>query len=120
MTVAVVSPEVRPTRMVVHGLGDDQAPGSVRTLHLLVPLHLALAHDEYLPCDVPRQSGGSTQIPSLTGYEPKLIETEAIEPEGLEPRKIELDRDIGTDPYQIQERLMRSNFQNPITEDMDE
>ena len=26
--------------MVVHGLGDDQAPGSVRTHHLLVPLHL--------------------------------------------------------------------------------
>ena len=25
-----------------------------------------LVHDEYLPCDVPRQSGGSTQIPSLT------------------------------------------------------
>ena len=23
-------------------------------------------HDPYLPCDVPRQSGGSTQIPSLT------------------------------------------------------
>ena len=25
----------------------------------------------YVPCDGPRQSGGSTQIPSLTGYEPK-------------------------------------------------
>ena len=38
------------------------------------------------------QSGGSTQIPSLTGYEPKsveikAIETEAIEPEDLEPRR---------------------------------
>ena len=79
-----------------------------------------LARDPYLPCDVPRQSGGSAQIPSLTGFEPKLIETEAIEPEDLEPRKIELDRNLGTDPYQIQERLMRSTFQNPVTEDMDE
>ena len=32
-------------------------------------------HDEDLPCDVPLQSGGSTQIPSLTGYEPNVIET---------------------------------------------
>ena len=72
-------------------------------------------HDPYLPCDVPRQSGGSTQIPSLTSYE-----TEAIEPEDLEPRKIDLHRNLGTDPYQKQERLMRSNVQNPITEHMDE
>ena len=80
-----------------------------------------LAHDEYLPFDVPRQSGGSTRIPSLTSYEPNtLIEAEAIEPEDLEPRKIELERNLGTDPYQIQERWMRGDFQNPITEDMDE
>ena len=26
------------------------------------------AHDLFLPCDVPRQSGGSTQIPSLTSF----------------------------------------------------
>ena len=79
----------------------------------------------YLPCDVPRQSGGSTQIPSLTGCEPKVIETivietEAVEPEGLEPRRIELDKNLGTDPYQIQERFMRNNNQVPITEDVDE
>ena len=48
--------------------------------------------DPYIPCDVPRQSGGSTQIPSLTGYESKSvdvnsIDTEAIEPEDLEPRR---------------------------------
>ena len=77
--------------------------------------------DPYTPCDVPRQSGGPTQIPSLTGYEPKLVEnkafdTEAIEPEDLEPRSIELDRNLGTDPYQRQERFMRNSF----TEDMDE
>ena len=76
--------------------------------------------DPYIPCDVPRQSGGPTQIPSLTGYEQKsfeikAIDTEAIEPEDLEPRRIELDRNLGTDPYQLQERLVR----NSITEDMD-
>ena len=74
-----------------------------------------------IPCGGPRHSGGSTQIPSLTGYEPKSVEikaidTEAIEPEDLEPRRIELDRNRGTDPYQLQERFMR----NPLTEDMDE
>ena len=77
--------------------------------------------DPYIPCDVPRQSGGSTQIPSLTGYEPKSVEinaidTEAIEPEDLEPGRIELDRNFGTDPYQRQQRFVR----NSITEDMDE
>ena len=45
-------------------------------------------------CEVPRQSGGSTQIPSLTGYEPKAIENEAIEPEDLEPRQESLDRSV--------------------------
>ena len=49
----------------------------------------------YIPCDVPRQSGGSTQIPSLTGYEPKAIETEAIELEGPRAQKNELDRNLG-------------------------
>ena len=80
-----------------------------------------MVHDPYVPCDVPRQSGGSTQIQSLTGYEPKSVEidaidTEAIEPEDLEPRRIELDRKFGTDPYQRQERFMR----NSVSEDMDE
>ena len=75
--------------------------------------------DPYLPCDVPRQSGRSA--PSLTGYEPKsvetkVIETEAIEPEDLEPRRIELGKNLGTDPYQIQERFMRKS----LTDDMDE
>ena len=74
-----------------------------------------------LTCDVPRQSGRSTQIPSLTGYEPKSVEnkafdTEAIEPEDLEPRRTELDRNLETDPYQSQERFLR----NSISEDMDE
>ena len=75
----------------------------------------------FLPCDGPRQSGGSTQIPSLTGYEPGSVEfegvgAEAIEPEDLEPRRVELGRNLGTDPYQIQERFVR----NSLTEDTDE
>ena len=57
----------------------------------------------------------------LTGYEPKsveikVIETQAIEPADLEPRRIELDRNLGTEPYQHQERFMRYF----ITEDVDE
>ena len=82
--------------------------------------------DPYVSCDVPRQSDGSTQIPSLTCYESKTIETntietnsietEAIEPEDLEPRRIELERNLGTGPYQIHERIVRSS----LTEDMDE
>ena len=68
-----------------------------------------------IPCDGPRQSCGSTQIPSLTGYEPKteefnVIDAEAINPEDLEPRRIELDRNFGTEPNQIQERSMRKNL----------
>ena len=58
-----------------------------------------LAHDPYLPCEDPRQGGGSTQIPSPTGHEPKVIELE-----DLEPRRIELG----------------DNYQNPIAEHMEE
>ena len=62
-----------------------------------------------------------TQIPFLTGYEPKSVETkvierEGIEPEDLEPRRVELARNLGTDPYQIQERFLRKS----ITKDVDE
>ena len=53
---------------------------------------------------------------STKSVEFKDVETEAIEPEDLEPRRIELGRNLGTDPYQIQERFMR-DFLN---EDMDE
>ena len=64
------------------------------------PAHIrSMVLDPHLPSDVPRQSGGSTQIPSLTGCEPKVIESE-----DLEPRRIELDRNLGTDPYQTQEK----------------
>ena len=81
--------------------------------------------DQHFPCDVPRQSGGSKRIPSLTGYELKSVETKAtetraIESGDLEPKNIELDKNLGTDPYQIQERFMRNDYQNPITEDVNE
>ena len=38
----------------------------------------------------------------------KVIDTEAIEPEDLEPTRIELDRNLGADPYHIHERFMGS------------
>ena len=81
----------------------------------------SLVHDPYSPCEVPRQSGGSTQVPSLTGYEPKAvgfkhIDTDAIEPEDLEPSRIELGRNLGKDPYQIQDRFLRKS----LIDDMDE
>ena len=64
--------------------------------------------DERSHCDDLRQSGGFTQTVTPTGYEPKVTETtvidsEAISAEDLEPRRIELDRNLGTDPYQIHE-----------------
>ena len=75
-------------------------------------------HDEDLGpcarshCDDLRQSVGFTQTVTPTGYEPKIIETividaEAISPEDLEPRRIELARNLVTDPYQTQERFVR-------------
>ena len=79
---------------------------STSSLSPTSPIFLAISpthtrpsvHDPYLPFEVPRQSGGPTQIPSLTADEPKLIEGEAIEPEDLEPGRFELDRNLGTDP----------------------
>ena len=77
-----------------------------------------LEHDEHLGpderphCDDLRQSVGSTQTVTPTGYEPKIIkvnviDSEAISPEDLEPRRIELDRILGTDPYPIHETFLR-------------
>ena len=43
-----------------------------------------------------------------------------IEPNDFEPRRIELDRNLGTDLDQSQDRTMGDDCQNPITEDMDE
>ena len=43
-----------------------------------------------------------------------------IEPEDLEPRKIELDRILGTDSCLTQERIEGENFPNPIAEDKGE
>ena len=43
-----------------------------------------------------------------------------IEPELLEPRRIELDRNLGTGSYQTQERIVGDNYQNPITEGAEE
>ena len=42
-----------------------------------------------------------------------------IELEDSEPFRIELDRNLGTDPCQTQGRIMWENYQNPTAEDMD-
>ena len=57
--------------------------------------------DPYIPCDVPRQSGISTHIPSLPGYEPQSGWEKSLR----QPRRSELDRKLGTDPYQRQGRF---------------
>ena len=59
-----------------------------------------LVHYPYLPCDVPWQSGRSTQIPSLTSYERKSVEnkafdTEAIEPTSSSPEELSLTGILG-------------------------
>ena len=43
-----------------------------------------------------------------------------IQSDDLEPRRIELDRNLGTDLHQTPERILRDHYQNPITEDTDE
>ena len=63
----------------------------------------------------PRLSGGCTKSASPTGYEPKMTQSD-----DFEPRRIELDRNIGTDPYQIPERILGDDYQNPITKDTEE
>ena len=59
----------------------------------------------------PRRSGGYTKSASPTGNEPKLIQSDEYELQG-----IELDRNIGTDPYQIPERILGDVYQNLVTE----
>ena len=67
-----------------------------------------------------------------SGYlaDPKLIQSDEFEPQRIEldrnpgtdlqPRRIELDWNIGTDPYQIPERILGDDYQNPFTEDTEE
>ena len=50
------------------------------------------------------------QVMSQKIVETNVIDAEAINPEELEPRRIELDRNIGADPYQVHERLVRSSL----------
>ena len=54
------------------------------TFPTVSPLHTSpMILDPYIPCDVPRHSGGSTQIPSLTSYEPKSFENKAFNTEAI-------------------------------------
>ena len=67
------------------------------------------------PLQDPRQSGGYPKSASPTGYEPKITQSD-----DFEPRRIELDRNIGTDPYQMSERTQGGDYQHLITEDTEE
>ena len=52
--------------------------------------------------------------------EPRRIELDRNLGTDLQPRRIELDPSIGTDPYQLPERILGDDYQNPITEDTEE
>ena len=43
-----------------------------------------------------------------------------IEREDLQPRRIELDKSLGTDRCRSKERIVGENYPNPFAEDMDE
>ena len=58
---------------------------------------------------------GSTQNPTPTGFGPKVIQSDDLELKG-----IELKRNLGTDPYQTPERILRDHHQNLITEGTEE
>ena len=66
---------------------------------------------EYGTLRDPRRSGGYTESASPTGYEPQITLSD-----DFEPRRIELDRNLGTVPYQIPERILGDDYRNPITE----
>ena len=46
--------------------------------------------------------------------ETKVFDSEAISPEDLEPRRIELDRNLGIDPYQLHETFVRSSLTGDV------
>ena len=65
--------------------------------------------DERSHCDDLLQCGIFTERVTPTGYEPKIIETEEDSEavlQDLDPKIIELERNFGIDPYQIQEGLV--------------
>ena len=63
-----------------------------------------------------KEGAKNPQLASIEGGMPQAVfreswkDTEAIEPEDLEPRRTELDRNLGTDLYQSQERLVRKLY----------
>ena len=99
-----------------------------QTLTTLLEHYEHLGPDERSHCDDLRRSGGFTQTVTPTCYEPKIIETNVIDseaksPEDLEPRRIELDRNLGTDLYQllleICRNLDKSYFQSQMHSEYD-
>ena len=61
----------------------------------------------------------TTSTRSLSPTSPVFPTFSSSLPEDLEPSWIELDRNLGTDPYQTQERTGK-NYPNSISEDVDE
>ena len=78
----------------------------------LLPHSLVLRNWIKKPCE---SHGRFSKSASPTGHEPKLIQSH-----DFEPLRIELDRNLGTDPNQIPERILGDDYQNPITEDTEE
>ena len=61
--------------------------------------------------------GGSTKIPSLTGYEPKSVEIEAIETKAIGVWRPRAQKSwAGTDLYQTQEWIMGEKYRKDLWE----
>ena len=65
-----------------------------------------------------RFTGGVADLPNL--HLPQVMSRKWSHPTTSSLEEIELDRNIGTDPYQIPERILGNDYQNPITEDTEE
>ena len=103
----VVSPErFRLSSVMSHMLPHLSLNTSTRSLSPTSPIFrpcspsCPLALDEETLRDS-RLKGGSTEPASPTDYEPNMVQSD-----DFEPRRIEFDRKIGTDPYQIPERIL--------------
>ena len=59
-----------------------------------------LVLDPYIPATIPGGVADPLKIPSPTGHEPKVIQSN-----DLEPGRTELDRNLGSDLHQTQERI---------------
>ena len=80
------------------------SPSHTQTLRLSTHIYPAMFHGRVAD----QHKSHLSQVMRPKSVEIKATETEAIEPEDLEPRNIELDKILGTEQYQTQERFTRS------------